>query len=52
MNLTQGQIQNFKLGGHLAEAGAKFAGVFRVKNHDFMPKKKIFSNCRGRQENF
>jgi hypothetical protein len=56
MNLPQGQIQDFKLGeAHLiklrrAEAGAKFAGVFRLKNHDFMPKNHIFSNCRGRQK--
>jgi hypothetical protein len=30
-----------------AEGGAKFFGVFRVKNHDFMPKNHIFSNFRG-----
>jgi hypothetical protein len=30
-----------------AEGGAKFIGVFRVKNNDFMPKKHIFSNIRG-----
>ena len=43
-----GRIQNFKLGGgaHLkklrrAEGGAKILGVFRVKIHDFMPKKQI-----------
>ena len=24
-----------------------FLGVFRVKNHDFMPKNHIFSNFRG-----
>jgi hypothetical protein len=41
----QGRIQDFKLGGsHLktlrrAEGGAKMFGVFRVKNHDFTPKK-------------
>jgi hypothetical protein len=41
----QGQIQDFELGGtHLkklrrAEGGAKIFGVFRVKNHDFTPKK-------------
>ena len=39
-------------GGHLkklrrAEGGAKFFGVFRVKNHDFTPKNHIFSNFRG-----
>jgi hypothetical protein len=30
-----------------AEGGAKIVGVFRVKNHDFTPKKHIFSNFRG-----
>ena len=45
---TQGRIQDFKLGGaHLkklrrAEGVAKIVGVFRVKNHDFTPKKHIF----------
>ena len=40
-------------GAHLkklrrAEGGAKMFGVFRVKNHDFTPKKNhIFSNFRG-----
>ena len=34
-----------------AEGGAKIFGVFCVKNHDFMPKNHIFSNCRGRREN-
>ena len=29
---------------HRAEGGAKFFGVFRVKNHDFTPKNYIFSN--------
>jgi hypothetical protein len=49
----QGQIQDFKLGGahlkklHRAVGGAKIFGVFRVKNHDFMPKNLIFSNFRG-----
>ena len=44
----QGRIQDFKLGGaHLkklrrAEGGAKIFGVFRVKNHDFTPKKSYF----------
>ena len=45
----QGRIQDFKLGGgaHLkklrrAEGGAKNVGVFRVKNHDFTPKKSDF----------
>jgi hypothetical protein len=42
------RIQDFKLGGaHLkklprAEVGAKIVGVFRVKNHDFTPKKSYF----------
>jgi hypothetical protein len=31
----------------IAERGAKSFGVFRVKNHDFMPKNHIFSNFRG-----
>jgi hypothetical protein len=50
---VQGRIQDFKLGGaHLkklrrAEGSAKNFGVFRVKNHDFMPKNHIFSNFRG-----
>jgi hypothetical protein len=50
----QGRIQDFKLGcgAHIkklrrAEGGAKFVGVFRVKNHDFTPKYFIFSNFRG-----
>jgi hypothetical protein len=45
----QGRMQDSKLGGgaHLkklrrAEGGAKIFGVFRVKNHDFMPKNHIF----------
>ena len=39
----QGRIQDFKLGGaHLkklrrVEEGAKYFGVFRVRNHDFTP---------------
>jgi uncharacterized protein YeeX (DUF496 family) len=43
----QGRIQDFELGGaHLkklrrAEGGAKFFLVFRVKIHDFTPKKQI-----------
>ena len=46
--MYQGRIRDFKLGGaHLkklrrAEEGAKIVGVFRVKNHDFTPKKIIF----------
>jgi hypothetical protein len=31
---------------HRAKGGAKIFGVFRVKNHDFMPKNLIFSNFR------
>jgi preprotein translocase subunit SecA len=44
---NQGRIQDIKLGGaHLkklrrAEGGAKILGVFRVKIHDFTPKKQI-----------
>jgi len=51
--LSQGRIQDFKLGGaylkklRRAEGGAKMFWVFRVKNHDFMPKNHIFSNFRG-----
>ena len=41
----QGRIQDFKLGGaHLKI----FFGVFHVKNHDFTPKNRIFSNFMGR----
>jgi hypothetical protein len=46
-------MQDFKLGGahlkklRLAEGGMKMFGVFRVKNHDFMPKNHIFSNFKG-----
>ena len=50
MDRNQGRIQDFKLGGalkKLAEGGAKYFGVFRVKNHDFTPKNLIFSNFRG-----
>jgi hypothetical protein len=49
----QRRIQDFKLGGvHLkklcrVEGGVNNFGVFRVKNHDFMPKNYIFSNFRG-----
>jgi hypothetical protein len=50
----QGRIQDFKLGGaHLkklrrAEGGAKNFGVFRVKNHDFTPKKiRFIPNAEG-----
>ena len=34
-----------------AEGGVKIFGVFRVKNHYFMPKYHTFSNCGGRREN-
>jgi hypothetical protein len=59
-NLTQGRIQDFKLGGggahlkklHRAEGGTKIFEVFRVKNHDFTPKNLIFSNCGERREHF
>jgi hypothetical protein len=53
--LKQGRIQDFKLGGaHLkkmrrAEGGAKIFGVFRVENHDFTPKNRIFSSGGGRR---
>ena len=55
VHICQGRIQDFKLGGggaHIkklrrAEGGAKNVGVFRVKNHDFTPKNRIFSNFRG-----
>ena len=46
----QGRVQDFKL--RRAEGDAKIVGVFRVKNHDFTQKNQIFSNCRGRRENF
>jgi hypothetical protein len=35
-----------------AEGGAKIVGVFRVKNHDFTPKKHIFSNFRTSDYHF
>ena len=52
---VQGRIQDFKVGvGRTlkkfcrAEGGAKIFGVFRLKNHDFTPKKNhIFTNFRG-----
>jgi hypothetical protein len=50
--------RRFKLGGvHIkkiqrAEGGTKIVGVFRVKNHDFTPKKSYFSNFRGAREIF
>jgi hypothetical protein len=30
-----------------AEGGVNILGVFRVKNHDFMPTNHMFSNFRG-----
>ena len=53
LNGIQGRIQDFKLeGAHLkklrrAEGGAKIVGVFRVKNHDFTPKKSYFFPILG-----
>ena len=53
-----GADPGFKVrGAHLkkmrrAEGGANIFWVFRVKNHDFTPKKFIFSNCGGRREHF
>ena len=32
---------------HRAEGGANIFGVFRVKNHDFVPKKPIFFPILG-----
>jgi hypothetical protein len=34
------------------EGGAKIFGVFRVKNHDFMPKNHIFPILGGAHEIF
>ena len=53
--ILQGRIQDFRLGGgggdlkklRRAEGGPKNVGVFRVRNHNFMPKNHIFSNFRG-----
>jgi hypothetical protein len=42
----QVRIQDFKLGGR-TEGGANILGVFRVKNHDFTPKKIIFFPILG-----
>ena len=58
INMSQGRIQDFKLGGggaHLnklrrAEEGANILGVFRVKNHYFTPKNHSFYNYEGRRE--
>jgi hypothetical protein len=55
---TSGADPGFQVrGAHLkklrrVEEGAKYFGVFRVKNHDFTPKNYIVSNCGGRRENF
>ena len=51
--IPQGWFQDFKLGGgafkKIVPSGGRREnfGVFRVKNHDFMPKNHIFSNFRG-----
>jgi hypothetical protein len=56
--MYQGRIQDFKLGGaHLkelrrAEEGANIFGVFRVKNHDFTPKKSYFFQLRREARKF
>jgi hypothetical protein len=57
--MHQGRIQDFKLGGgaHLkklrrAEGGAKNFGVFRVKNHDFTPKKSDFFQMQREARKF
>jgi hypothetical protein len=48
INMIQGRIQDFKLGGgdlkklRREKGGANIFGVFRVKNHDFTPKNHIF----------
>ena len=53
MDTYQGRIQDFKFKGaylnklRRAEGSAKMSGIFRVKNHDFMPKNLIFFNFRG-----
>ena len=56
---VQGWIQDFKLGegAHLkklrrTEGGAKNFGVFRVKNHDFTPKKSDFFQMQREARNF
>ena len=47
LNLLQGRIQDFKLGG----GALKIVGVFRVKNHDFTPKNHIFPILGGGARN-
>ena len=46
------QVRGGGGGSHLkklrrAEGGTNILGVFRVKNHDFMPKYNIYFNFRG-----
>ena len=54
----QGRIQDFKLGkAHLkklrrAEGDPKNLGVFRVKNHDFTPKKSDFFQMQKEARTF
>ena len=52
--ISQGRIQDLKLGGALKNIAPPSARreQFRVKNHDFTPKKNISSNCGGRREHF
>ena len=57
INIRGGSRISSQGGAHLkklrrAEGGAKIFGVFRVKNHDFTPKKSYFSNFRGVARNF
>jgi hypothetical protein len=53
-----GADPGFQVGGahfkklRRAEGGANIFEVFRVKNHDFTPKKSYFSNFRGGARNF
>ena len=53
-----GAVPGFQVrGAHLkklrrAKGGTNIFGVFRVKNHDFTPKKSYFSNFRGCARNF
>jgi hypothetical protein len=55
----QGRIHDFKLGEgaqlkklRRAEGGAKIFWVFRVKNHDFTPKKSYFFQLRREAQQF
>ena len=59
MDTASGADPGFQVGrgAHLKKlrrekGGAKIFGVFRVKNHDFTPKKSHFSNIRGGARNF